>query len=100
MRLDAASGGDALHGRAVEVEAGDGAVVLLDVSGALLAVATCEGGVARFRHMVDLGGATGHLAIAACERYPDLRAVVFDLPQVIETARAHARRSLAANVLK
>lgn len=34
----------------------------------------------RFRHLVDLGGATGHLAIAACERYPRLRATVFDLP--------------------
>ncbi len=33
-----------------------------------------------FAHMVDLGGATGHLAIAACERYPTLRATVFDLP--------------------
>jgi acetylserotonin O-methyltransferase len=52
--------------------------------------------LSRFRRMVDLGGATGHLAIAACERYPHLRAVVFDLPQVIETARAHARRSPAA----
>ena len=30
----------------------------------------------------DLGGATGHLAIAACERYPELRGVVFDLPAV------------------
>lgn len=33
-----------------------------------------------FHCFVDLGGATGHLAIAACERYPNLRAVVFDLP--------------------
>ena len=33
-----------------------------------------------FRRLVDLGGATGHLAIAACERYPELRAAVFDLP--------------------
>jgi acetylserotonin N-methyltransferase len=46
--------------------------------------------------MVDLGGASGHLAIAACERYPDLRAVVFDLPQVIEIARAYASRSSVA----
>ena len=51
--------------------------------------------LSRFRRLVDLGGATGHLAIAACERYPGLRAVVFDLPQVIEAARAHARRSPA-----
>ena len=36
-----------------------------------------------FRRLVDLGGATGHLAIAACQRYPDLRAVVFDLPDAV-----------------
>jgi acetylserotonin O-methyltransferase len=53
--------------------------------------------LSRFRRMVDLGGATGHLAIAACERYPDLHAVVFDLPQVSESARAHARRSATAS---
>jgi len=53
--------------------------------------------LSRFRRMVDLGGATGHLAIAACERYPDLRAVVFDLPQVIDAARAHALRSAVAS---
>jgi acetylserotonin O-methyltransferase len=35
-----------------------------------------------FRRLVDLGGATGHLAIAACRHYPGLRAVVFDLPAV------------------
>ena len=52
--------------------------------------------LSRFRRLVDLGGATGHLAIAACERYPGLRAVVFDLPQVSETARAHASRSAAS----
>ncbi|MGA2130826.1 MAG: class I SAM-dependent methyltransferase [Bryobacteraceae bacterium] len=40
-----------------------------------------------FRRLVDLGGATGHLAVAACARYPDLRAAVFDLPSVIGMAR-------------
>jgi acetylserotonin N-methyltransferase len=39
-----------------------------------------------FTHLVDLGGATGHLAIAACERYPHLRATVFDLPSVLPLA--------------
>jgi acetylserotonin N-methyltransferase len=38
--------------------------------------------LSRFRHLVDLGGATGHLAIAACEAYPDLRATVVDLARV------------------
>jgi acetylserotonin O-methyltransferase len=52
--------------------------------------------LSQFRQMVDLGGGTGHLAIAACERYSELRAVVFDLPQVIETAKKYAARSSAA----
>lgn len=46
--------------------------------------------LSRFSRMVDLGGATGHLAIAACRRYPQLRGVVFDLPDA---------RSLAAEVV-
>jgi acetylserotonin O-methyltransferase len=49
----------------------------------------------RFRHMVDLGGGTGHLAIAACERYGGLRATVFDLPGAIEHARVRASASRA-----
>jgi acetylserotonin O-methyltransferase len=49
--------------------------------------------LSKFRRLVDLGGATGHLAIAACERYPELHAVVFDLPRVIEVAREQVERS-------
>src|ERR1700686_3851176 len=52
--------------------------------------------LSRFWRMGGLGGASGHLAIAACERNPDLRAVVFDLPEVIEAARVYARSSMAA----
>jgi acetylserotonin N-methyltransferase len=43
--------------------------------------------LSRFRSVLDLGGATGHLAIAACERYTHLHATIFDLPEVIETTR-------------
>jgi len=43
--------------------------------------------LSRFRRLVDLGGATGHLAIAACEKYSALRAVVFDLPEAGPLAR-------------
>jgi acetylserotonin N-methyltransferase len=53
--------------------------------------------LSRFRRLADLGGATGHLAIAACERYPHLHAVVFDLPQVVETALAQVSKSAAAS---
>ena len=42
--------------------------------------------LSRFHRLADLGGGTGHLALAACERYPGLRAVVFDLPRVIDFA--------------
>jgi acetylserotonin N-methyltransferase len=52
--------------------------------------------LSRFRRLVDLGGATGHLAIAACERYPELRATVFDLGRVIEVALEQVSRSSAA----
>jgi acetylserotonin N-methyltransferase len=41
----------------------------------------------RFERLVDLGGATGHLAIAACRRYPQLRGVVFDLADAVPLAR-------------
>ncbi len=37
--------------------------------------------LSRFRRLVDLGGATGHLVVAACEHYPGLHGVVFDLPE-------------------
>jgi acetylserotonin N-methyltransferase len=43
--------------------------------------------LSRFHCLVDLGGATGHLAVAACQRYPGLRAVVFDLPAALPLAR-------------
>jgi acetylserotonin N-methyltransferase len=45
--------------------------------------------LSRFRHMLDLGGATGHLAMAACQRYPKLRATVFDLAEVVEMTRSY-----------
>ena len=40
-----------------------------------------------FKHLVDLGGATGHLPIAACQAYPGLKASVFDLPAVLNVTR-------------
>jgi acetylserotonin N-methyltransferase len=49
--------------------------------------------LSRFRHMCDLGGATGHLAIEACRQYPALRATVFDLPSVIPEARQYIERA-------
>ncbi|MEO8597515.1 MAG: methyltransferase [Candidatus Solibacter sp.] len=51
--------------------------------------------LSRFHRLVDLGGATGHLAIAACERYPELRATVFDLPRAGALAREQVTQSAA-----
>ncbi len=51
--------------------------------------------LSHFQHLADLGGATGHLAIAACEQYPQLRATVFDLPKVIPLARKNVQQSPA-----
>lgn len=51
----------------------------------------------RFQTLADLGGATGHLVIACCERYPHLDGVVFDLPAVTPLARKIVAQSSAAN---
>jgi acetylserotonin N-methyltransferase len=51
----------------------------------------------RFTHLVDLGGATGHLAIAACLAYPNLRATVVDLPRVEPFAREQIAQSAVAD---
>jgi len=48
-----------------------------------------------FRTLADLGGATGHLAIAACERYPGLRGIVFELPGPAAMAREQVALSAA-----
>lgn len=50
-----------------------------------------------FKHMVDLGGATGHWTIAACERYLHLRGTVFDLPTAIPLAQEMISASHAAD---
>ncbi|MGA3328262.1 MAG: class I SAM-dependent methyltransferase [Terriglobia bacterium] len=53
----------------------------------------------RFRRLVDLGGGTGHLALTACARYPQLQGAVFDLPAAISTTRDYVgRRSLGVQV--
>ncbi len=47
----------------------------------------------RFKHLVDLGGATGHLTIEAVRRYPKLRGTIFDLPPVVVVAQEFIDRS-------
>jgi acetylserotonin N-methyltransferase len=52
--------------------------------------------LSRYPLLVDLGGATGHLCIAACEAWPHLEATVFDLPAVEKFALRHIEKSPAA----
>jgi SAM-dependent methyltransferase len=54
--------------------------------------------LSRFRCFVDLGGATGHLALAARNRYPNLRAIVFELARVAAVAREHAGNKVEIQV--
>jgi acetylserotonin N-methyltransferase len=53
--------------------------------------------LSKFEHLIDLGGATGHLAIAACHAYPKLRATVLDLPAVEPYAREFIDKSGLTN---
>ena len=43
--------------------------------------------LSKFERLCDLGGATGHLTIAACQRYECLRGIVFDLPHALGLAK-------------
>jgi acetylserotonin N-methyltransferase len=54
--------------------------------------------LSRFTSFVDLGGATGHLALAARDAYPGIKPTLFDLPSVVEVAKEHVgdRVSLVA----
>lgn len=44
------------------------------------------------RVMLDVGGGSGAHAIGALRKWPDLRAIVFDLPPVCEVANEYIRR--------
>ncbi len=46
--------------------------------------------LSRFKTLVDLGGATGHLTMAIKQQHPDMRAILFDLPRVMGFARTIA----------
>jgi len=47
------------------------------------------------QHFVDLGGGTGHLALAFLDRYPTAKATVFDLPQVIPLTKEITQNRVA-----
>ena len=47
------------------------------------------------KHFVDLGGGTGHLALAFLDQYAQAKATVFDLPQVIPLTREFTNNRVA-----
>jgi ubiquinone/menaquinone biosynthesis C-methylase UbiE len=47
----------------------------------------------KYRCLLDLAGGQGTYAVRFVERNPKMRAVVFDLPEVIEIAREHIKKS-------
>ncbi|HMF95790.1 MAG TPA: class I SAM-dependent methyltransferase [Vicinamibacterales bacterium] len=50
--------------------------------------------------LLDVGGAHGYLSVAMCRRYPDLNAVVFDLPAAVkQAAPILAREGMGARVV-
>lgn len=51
--------------------------------------------LSRFQILADLGAATGHLAVAACEAWPQLRGIVCDLPEVLPFASEQIAKSAA-----
>jgi SAM-dependent methyltransferase len=55
--------------------------------------------LSKHRAVLDLGGGTGAMSIALCERHPHLRAIVFDLPALAEVAAEFVReRELAGRI--
>jgi len=53
----------------------------------------------RFDRIIDVGGSKGSKTISILKSYPNLKAVVFDRPQIIEAAKTHWSGKIAADVL-
>ncbi|MDF9800586.1 2-polyprenyl-3-methyl-5-hydroxy-6-metoxy-1,4-benzoquinol methylase [Catalinimonas alkaloidigena] len=61
----------------------------------------------RATHMLDVGGAHGYYSVALCQKYPDLKATILDLPEAIKYAKPllseenmdHKIKHQAGNVL-
>ena len=53
----------------------------------------------RYERVLDIGGSNGSKAIAILKRHPQIRALIFDRPQVIENAAADWRDKVDAALL-
>lgn len=50
-----------------------------------------------YKRILDLGGGTGAMSIALCQSYPQLEAIVFDLPENIEIAEKFVKKENLLN---
>jgi hypothetical protein len=57
-------------------------------------------GFERFRSLVDAGGGSGGVAIAACQCCPDLTATIIELPRVAPIARSFVHEAKLGNRLR
>lgn len=55
--------------------------------------------LSRFHRMCDLGGASGHWVIEACEQNQHLHGIIFDLPKALNLAEKMAAKSSASDRL-
>lgn len=53
-----------------------------------------------YKNLLDIGGGTGAMSIALCEKIPHLKATVFDLPENIEKAQEFVLESGLKNRIK
>lgn len=53
-----------------------------------------------FREVVDVGGGNGSLLVGALTRHPEMKGVLFDLPQVVERSRAELEGAPVADRLR
>lgn len=54
----------------------------------------------RFERLIDVGGSNGSKALAILKRHPQMRALVFDRPQVVENAADEWRDKVDAELLE
>lgn len=53
----------------------------------------------QFDHIIDVGGSKGSKALSILKSHPNLKAIVFDRPQIIEAAKTHWQGKIAADIL-
>ena len=53
----------------------------------------------QFDRIIDVGGSKGSKTLSILKSHPNLKAIVFDRPQIIETAKTHWQCKIAADIL-